>query len=139
MAIDIIAGPAGGGKSDYISERLRRGLVVLDFTRLFVAISGAERDAQGRYPVRESGDPLLPLAAYLQTTALRQAAARELSGFVTTSDPEAIERLHEAGATGATVTVDPGIETIKARLADPRTGKLSAECEKAIERWYGRG
>ena len=41
-----------------------------------------------------------------------------------------------AGATER--IVDPGIEVVSARLADPLTGELEDECAGAIARWYTR-
>ena len=138
MAIGIIRGPAGGGKSQVIAARLRPGEVVIDFTRLYVALAGVERGPDGRYPVRHDGDPRLALAEYVRMVAVRQASDRELSGYATTSDsrPEAVERLRDAGATGPVETVDPGREVVRARLADAVTGALSQQCEIALGRWY---
>ncbi|MCY3845691.1 MAG: hypothetical protein OXH69_19370 [Acidobacteria bacterium] len=138
MPIAIVRGPAGGGKSQWISERLQPGEVVIDFTRLYVALAGVERGPDGKYPVRDDGDVRLALAAWLQLAAIRQAARRELDGYTTTSDsrPEAVERLLAAGATGEVVTIDPGRAVVTARLSDPATGALSPQCEAALGRWY---
>ena len=99
VPITIIRGPAGGGKSQLLAERQRPGDVLNDFTRIYVALAGVERGPDGRYPERADGDPLLPLAAAIKTTAVREASARELSGYVTTSDgrAEEVERLRRAG------------------------------------------
>ena len=136
--LTIIRGPAGAGKSQVIAGRLRPGEVVVDFSRLYVALTGVERGPDGRYPVREPGDPRLALTEYVRMVAIRQAAERELSGFATTSDsrPEAVERLQGAGATGPVETIDPGENIVRARLGDAVTGALSAQCEVAIGRWY---
>lgn len=135
MPITPVAGPAGGGKSQYIAERLRPGWLVLDFTRFYVALAGVERGPDGRYPERETGDPLLPLVSYVKRVALREAVERELDGFATTSardDVEVLERITGRPA----VVVDPGEEVIRARLADPVSGELSSECTAAMRRWY---
>ena len=44
MPLEIIAGPAGGGKSQVIEQERAPGNVVIDFTRIFVAVTGVERD-----------------------------------------------------------------------------------------------
>ena len=139
--LTIIRGPAGGGKSQEIAERQRPGEVLIDYTRIYVALAGVERGPDGRYPVREDGDRLLPVVAAIKTYAIREAARRELPGYVTTSDsrPEEIEKLRAAGATGPVETIDLGEQVVRARLADPKSGQLSAECLKALGRWYGRG
>ena len=138
MAISIIRGPAGGGKSQYVEGAHRAGEVVIDFTRLYAALALVERGADGKYPVREDGDPLLPLVEAVKTFATREAARRELAGHVTTSDssPGEVERLRALGASGATVTLDPGEEVVRARLADAESGELSPACHKALSRWY---
>ena len=134
---NIIAGPAGGGKSQYIEARRRPGDAVIDFTRLYAAVTGAQRGPDGRYPERGGDDPLLPLTAYLFTTAVRQVAARGLRAWVTTSDRRRLEELRELLPDAAVTEVDPGESVIRARLADPETGELSAQCAAAVARWYG--
>ena len=137
MSIVPILGPAGAGKSQYIAATIRPGWIIIDYTSLYVALSGVQRGADGKYPERESGDPLLPFVAGLKTMALRMATERELSGFVTSSalaDVEVLEKI-----TGETAKIiDPGEEVVRARLADPVTGELSPECSAALRRWYRR-
>ena len=116
----------------------RPGEVLIDFTALYVALAAVERGPDGKYPVREDGDPLLPLVQAVKTFAIREATRRQLNGYVTTSDSREteIERLRAAGADGTVETIDPGEETVRARLADPVTGELSPQCQKAEARWY---
>ena len=68
--------------------------------------------------------------------AVEQAVTRELDGYVTSSSRDDIKRLERITGQEA-IVVDPGEEVTKARLADPVTGELSEECEKALRRWYG--
>ena len=100
MALVIVRGPAGGGKSGYIERERKPGDVLADFTAIFAAVSGVTRGPDGRYPIRTDDDPLIPLAAWVKAAIVRQAAARGLRGYVTTSDSSAgeIERLRELGA-----------------------------------------
>ena len=61
--------------------------------------------------------------------------------FATNSDGDSARRaflLGELGTGAIERIVDPGRDIVSARLADPETGELSAECGAAIERWYGR-
>ena len=134
----IVRGPAGGGKSQWIRERIGPADVLVDYTALWAALTAAERGPDGKYPIRLDGDPRLALVEWVRMAAIRQAAERELSGYVTTSDsrPEAVERLQAAGATGPVETVDPGEAVVRARLADAVTGALSPQCEVALARWY---
>ena len=86
MPIATVRGPAGGGKSQWIRERLGPSDVLLDFTALWAAVTAAERDATGKYPVREDGDPRLALVEWLRIAAIREAARRGFDGYATTSD-----------------------------------------------------
>lgn len=133
MALSILRGPAGAGKSQEIPP----GTLRVDLTALWAALRGIERGPDGKYPERSDDDPALALALYLKAAAVRQAAREGLTGVVTTSSSsaEAVERLREQGATAGVQTVDPGEETVRRRLAGP-DGNLSAACEAAVSRWY---
>ena len=133
MALGILRGPAGAGKS----QEIEPGTLRVDLTAIWVALTGAERDADGRYPVRGDGDPALDLARYLKAAAVRQAARMGLQGVVTTSSsaPEAVERLREQGATGPVRSIHGAAEVSVDRLSDA-DGNLSDECRQALERWF---
>lgn len=107
MPIIPIAGPVGAGKSQYVEETRRPGDVLIDFTLLYVALSGAVRAANGRYPERRDGDPILPLASAVYGFALSEAVKRELDGFATTATLARVPALERI--TGQTaVVIDPG-------------------------------
>lgn len=133
MALSILRGPAGAGKS----QETKGTPLVIDLTALWAALRQFERDEDGKFPVRTSDDPVLGLAVYLKATAVRYASREGMDGVVTTSSsaPEAVERLREQGATGPVKTINPGIESARRRLAGP-DGKVSPECEKALARWF---
>lgn len=143
-ALTLLRGPAGGGKSQRIRAMLDDGELdaEADFTRLHVAISGAERDADGKYPPRRDDDPLVALSAYLKAVVVREALRRGFRLAVTTSDSDEAEVdrwrdvAAEAGAAYRVQTIDPGRAVAAARLADPETGELGAECATALARWY---
>ena len=135
MPITPVAGPAGGGKSAYVAEHLRPGWIVLDFTQIYVALTGAVRGPDGRFPERVSGDPVLPLVSAVKAVALSMAIERGHSGFVTTSSLDDVPALERATGNSA-VVIDPGETVIRSRLADAITGSLSSECEQALGRWY---
>lgn len=140
----LLRRPAGAGKSQRARRMLDAGEVdaLADFTAIYAAVTGAERGADGKYPERPSTDPRIPLAAFVKTAAARAALRRGFRALVTTSDSSEQEtaRWREVavgeGARFDVETVDPGRETVAARLADPETGELSAECSAALSRWY---
>ena len=139
----LIEGPAGGGKSGVASALLEAGevSVVSDFTRIWVAISGVERDpVTGLYPVRLASDPTLPIAQYLQPIVVRRGLQDGENVIVTTARPDQVERWRQlaadAGAPFSVRTVDPGEQVVRARLAGPDE-ILTPECLRAVRRWYG--
>ena len=117
--------------------------VLADFTAVYAAVTGVERDASGHYPVRESSDPRIPVTAYLVGTITRQGLARGLRVVRTTSSSgrdviDASEALaSEVGAEFRTETLDPGEAVARERLAIG--GQVSAACNQALARWYGGG
>ena len=137
MALVIVRGPAGAGKSGYVERERQPGELLADFTAIYAALSGVTRGPDGKYPVRQDGDPLVPLVAAVKAYIVREAAARELRGYVTTSDSSAGElaRLRELGAQPEPITLDPGEQVVRARLADD-DGQLHPQCEAALSRWY---
>ena len=140
-----LAGPGGGGKSQVARQMLESGEadLVADTTALFVALSGQERDAEGKYPVRADDALLLPLALYVRRTVVREALRRELRVIKTSSTPTDLDAdralTRELGASFRERVIDPGEAVIRSRLADPATGAVSPECQNAIGRWYAPG
>ena len=139
MPITVVRGPAGAAKSQYIQENAEPGDVILDVTALWAALTGVERDENGRYPVRRADENGLRLALYLRAAGVRFSEEQGFGGFATTSSssPIAVERLRERGASGPVLTLDPGREVAERRLRDPDTGDLDPECSRALIRWYG--
>ena len=138
----LLSGPAGGGKSQLARRLLREAnepTVQADFQSIVVALLGLERGPDGKFPVRP--EFVLPLAEYTRQAVFRGARSQEISVIATNSDGDADRRhflLQKLGPGSVERIVDPGIEVVSARLADPETGSLDPECEKAIGRWFGR-
>ena len=136
MALTVVAGPAGGGKGDWIAEHQDASDVVIDFTRIFNALypglSGAVRD--------DSVATQLRMAQWVKQAAIRHAAEMSLNGFITTADPSAIDDILfvSYGTRPENLTIiDPGREVVQRRLGVSQPGRDS-ECGKAIARWYSR-
>ena len=161
-SLTLVEGPAAGGKSQVVADMLQSGevQVAADVTALWVALSGATRGPDGRYPVRSDDDPALHAARVVQTAAVASGLREGYDVAVTTSRPDQAGRwrgmAEDAGAPFRIRTVDPGMENVVARLqiigepgvddteviieeADGRIrsrGKLSGPCRKAVNRWY---
>lgn len=138
-----LAGPAGSGKSGRARRMLAGGDadLLIDFTALYAALSGVERDGEGKYPVRSDTDPLLPLVHAVRAIAVAEGLRRGFRLLRTSSarDDEDRDRAtaERHGAEYRQIVIDPGREVVAARLADPETGELSQACSVALSRWYG--
>ena len=141
MASILISGPAGASKSA-LARKLLAELplaIAADFQSIYAALALVERDPDGRYPLRDAR--LLPIVEYVRRAILTGAVAREIDVIATNSDGDPKRRAFLVSQLGAGATeriVDPGIEVVTARLADPVSGDLAEECGAAIQRWYGR-
>ena len=138
----LISGPAGASKSAVAKALVRDAeelTVLVDFQALNVALTGVERDANGKYPIR---DPrTLPITEYVRRAAITAALARGISIVATNSDGDPARRLfllRELGADSVERVIDPGRQAVESRLVDPITGELSDDCRRATERWYSR-
>ncbi|MCY4508423.1 MAG: hypothetical protein OXG35_15925 [Acidobacteria bacterium] len=139
MPIQPIAGPAGSAKSQHVSEVRRPGDVLIDYTLIWAALTGAARGPDGRYPVREDDDPSLPLASAVYWFTLSEAVRRELSGFVTTASRAAVPRLERiTGVAAHVLNVEASVPLARLSEVDPGTGDptLEPSCVAALRRWY---
>ena len=140
MPIQVIAGPAGSGKSQIIADERRPGDVLIDYTAIWAALTGAVRGPDGKYPERTDDDPAVPLVAAVQAFALAEAVKRQLNGYVTTSRRASVPVLERITGQPARI-IDPGEAVIRTRLSvtdeSGDTRVLSDECAKAMARWYG--
>ena len=141
MASILISGPAGASKSA-VARQLLAELplaIAADFQSIYAALALVERDPDGRYPLRDAR--LLPIVEYVRRAIITSALSRGIDTIATNSDGDPKRRAFLVSQLGAGATeriVDPGIEVVTARLADPVSGDLAEECAGAIARWYGR-
>ena len=141
MPIEIIAGPAGSGKSQLVAVELDKERdVLIDFTRLWAAISGIDRLPDGRFPVRRRGDPRTGLVVSAKALLLEEALRRELdrSGtiYLPTSSRDELAQLKQRFPDAQARVIDPGESVARSRLARPGGGGVGVECEGALRRWY---
>ncbi|MCY3812451.1 MAG: AAA family ATPase [Gammaproteobacteria bacterium] len=137
----LLEGPAGSGKSQAAEALIASGQfhLLADLTALWAAIRAMRRDAEGRYPVRQDDDPGLSLAAYIRAAVVRQALREDLNVVVTSATPGTATKwagiAEELGAEFQVRTINPGYAEAARQLA--QGGPLSAECAKALARWFG--
>ena len=138
--LTLLEGPAGSGKSAAAGRMLEAGDadVQADLTALWAALRGHERDADGRYPIRQDDDPALGLSSYMRAAVVRQALREDLAVVVTSGTPDMASRwadvAEEQAASFAVTTIDPGEAVVRERLAVD--GELHPACDRAIRRWY---
>lgn len=131
----LVSGPAGGGKSQAVEaflEDVGAPVAVVDFTALYVALSGDVRDPEtGRYPLRKAA--LLPLAEYARRTAISRAAANELPIVATNAsgDPERRASLLAHLATGRQPSPAEAVE-----IVEQAAGR---DVREALRERYGPG
>ena len=144
MALVIVRGPAGSGKSGYVERERRPGEVVADFTAVYAAISGATRGPDGKLP-RAAGygpaDTACGMGQSRNRTRGGAAPVIRICHHFGQFAPGEIERLRRLGASDAEpVTLDPGREIAEARLTDTETGQLHPQCGDGVGSlvWAGR-
>ena len=107
--------------------------MIADFQSVYVSLSGDVRDGLGNYPERDPD--LLPLVERARQRVIRDAVEMQVGIVATNSDGDQERRSYLLGLLGAGATeeiVDPGLEVVTVRLADPVTGSLSDSCAGAI-------
>ena len=140
MPSELISGPAGGGKSQVVRQRLadNPGSIQIDFQQIYRALTGDQRDPDtGLYPRRD--ERLLPITEFSRRAILLAARERQLDVIATNSDGDPQRRaflLLQLGEGATETIIDPGRDVVRNRLADSITGELSSECNSAVERWY---
>ena len=90
MPITVVTGPPFAGKGRFVRDEIERreqdgelGLISVDFTALYGAVVPGVQSSFRDPAVSDSGSPRL--VSYLYEVAVTEAAARELSGYVTTN------------------------------------------------------
>ena len=154
MPINVLRGPPGGGKSQFLKENAE-GDIHLDTTTIVVALLGLTRDEDGVYCERLDDEKGLKVGQYMKWAGLRFAAKENIDSWFTiaNSAPEAVEKVRavveeNGGKFGRVHTIDPGIDEVMGRLAfklrdygveavDDLDDGLSEECRKAVAKWYG--
>ena len=135
----ILAGPAGAGKTQALERVMGRGEVLIDFSRLFLALAPKMKGRE-----RSDFDPRIPLTSSLFYSAIRGARKRELAGWITTAtgDRASLSQLQELAGTERVYVLDPGPAVVLERLGErddirARAVRASKACYAAAVRWFG--
>ena len=136
MALEVLAGPGCDeiGKESYIADKLGPDDVVISVGRIFKALTLADQ-------VPSSNTAALRMALYLQTTAIRFARERELSGFILTGNGnrQRLDKLAaEAGVSRVTVLKLTEAQACAAVRRIVSGADRIAACDEGIKRrWFG--
>ena len=68
MPIKPVLGPAGGGKSQWIAERMQPNDVLIDFSYLYRALKGTDAKT-----VRRIGDPIVPFVQAVKQAGVKRS------------------------------------------------------------------
>lgn len=133
MPLQVVTGPPFSGKGRYarwsIAQREARGdlgLMLLDWTALYLALVPGEQSALRDDEVSETGSPRLVGLAY--TFLVGQAIRRELDGYVTVNAPR---RALEIADQGGLDILEMQVST--ADLAS-RTNRHMARLSRTVDR-----
>ena len=137
MGLEVLAGPGCDdvGKMPYVDAHRRPGDVVISAGSIFKAITASDA-------IPSSNSAALRMALYLRAVAIRHARAKQLNGYVLTSNGNRsdLDRLvRQAGADGVTVLTMTEAQAC-ARIAQlVPAGARRAACDEGIKRrWFGR-
>lgn len=127
MALHVVTGPPAAGKTTYVRQHAKRGDVVVDLDAIAMAITPDPDDHHHPLPVLRTAQRARQAAI---TEALRHCQDTDVWIIHTQPRPEALARYAEHGA--SVVTIDPGRETVMARIAEQRPHTTRA----VAARWY---
>ena len=155
MAVTIVAGAPFAGKSRWAEEEIarresendERGLLLLDYTHLYLALVPGVLD-QFRAP---GFAPAAPMVSYVRGVVLKQAVERELDIYVTVQTVPEVKRMQREYPDSDTVVVDTPKATARTRSkrhvaelvrqygtrgASLEIARADGLCETAINRWF---
>lgn len=129
MALTVVTGPPAGGKTTWVRQHARPGDVVIDLDAIAQALTvGTETHRHARAVLRCAQRAR---GAALDE-ALKHAARADVYVVHAQPEPRHLARYEQHGA--RIVTIDPGRETVEARVAEQRPPGTRA----VVARWYAR-
>ena len=109
MPLEVITGAPFSGKGWWAEQEIERreaagerGLLLLSYSTLFSALAPGDESVLRDDEVSDSGTPRL--AGYLLAGAIREAAQRELSGYIAVDSPR--RALQYLEITGGNVVIE---------------------------------
>jgi adenylate kinase family enzyme len=128
MALYVVVGPPGAGKTTYVQEHAQEGDVVIDMDRIASAltVSGVDTHQHGR-TVRSVAHRARLTAI---SAALRYVDRVDVYVIHTKPRAEAMAKYARHGA--MVITIDPGQDVVMQRVAEQR----SDVAQDVAQQWY---
>ena len=137
MALEVVTGAPFSGKGWWVEREIERreaagerGLLALSFTGIYAALAPGDESTFRDDEVSDSGTPRL--AGWLLAGAVREAAARELSGYVAVDSPRRAVQFLEitGGEVVIEATVTEGQAVRRAREHVSLIGELAPRAKQ---------
>ena len=154
MAVEVVAGAPFSGKARYARQEVERreatggelGLIVLDWSLLYLALFPGEQSALRDAAVSDTGAPRVAGAAF--DFVVGAVAARELAGYILTQSPRrAVSLADRLDAPVVEVVADPAdiadrtddhLRTLRRTVARvrPAMSALRAQCGRQAVTYF---
>ena len=156
MSLEVVVGAPFAGTGRWVEAQIakreaggERGLVRIGYTELYSAIVPGVESSYRDAEVSDTGGPRL--AAWMYAAAIRQAAERELSGYIQTDSPRrATQILQEIGGERSIIEVNvskaqafarseehlDGLAELAPRVSASDRDAADAKCRKGIETFF---
>ena len=154
--LEVVTGAPFAGTGRWVEAQIakreaggERGLVRIGYTELYSAIVPGVESSYRDAEVSDSGSPRM--AAWLYAAAIRQAAERELSGYIQTDSPRrATQILQEIGGERSIIEVSvskaqafarseqhlDGLAELAPRVSASDRAAADAKCRQGIEAFF---
>lgn len=127
-SVRVVTGPPGAGKSTYVQEHAHPMDIVIDLDRIARAIMPGDAPSHG-HPghVRH-------VAIGMRSAAIQRATrlSEQVGVWIIHSIPKPDQLAEYARMRWEVITIDPGAETVRARVASERPRDMDA----VVDRWY---
>lgn len=128
MALYVVTGPPGAGKTTWVTEHAKQGDVVIDYDRLAQALTVPGADTHDHGKTVRSVAHRARIAAI--SAALRYVHRVDVYIIHTKPRPEAMAKY--ATYQAQVITINPGQDVVMQRVAQQRT----PEAQAAAQQWY---
>lgn len=124
MTIRVVSGPPAAGKSTYVSEHAQPGDIVIDHDTLAVALGSPD--------AHDHPAAIARVAHAARGSAIKASKDSDADVWLIHTQPDATALAEYERLGAELITIDPGIDVVRARAQAERP----AESVAAVEAWY---